>query len=251
MKKSIRKVLLAASLMIAAAVAERAQAQSNSYLEAGIPATNRVWLGPDYERAAGILASGSVDLPRYDDEAGRDVLLRLTSLENFALANNRTLAIGARLNDTALRLNGAGTILKLYLNAATNGAKVNRELVQLSVFLLHNATILLPMLDEFAASIPDFYNQPIRVEGRRKAHAGVVTMFAGAEVSLSETDFYSTEDVSYLLQGMADTLPALKVAFTPEYREELRIKLNEHRARLDGVEDRAILDRMLLELGAE
>jgi hypothetical protein len=131
---------------------------------------------------------------------------------------------------------------------AQKGAKVNRELTELFVFILHNAAVILTVFDEYAATIPDFDNQPNRVEGRRKMRAGAVTMFSGVEVSLSESYFYTEQDFSRMLQGMADTFPTFNKAFTPEFREEIRLKLNKNKGRFKKAEDIANIDRMLREL---
>ncbi len=231
--------------------AASAQGETSAYLEAGVPAPNRIWLGPEYARAAEVLTSSKIGLPRYDERAGRAVLERLTSMENFALANNHTIAVGSRVQDILMILDGTRAILNAYLAAATAGEKVNRELTRIYVFLLHISATLLPIVDEFAATIPDFENQPVRVQGRQRVHAGVATMFSGAQVTLSARDFYTDEDLSLLLQGMADTLPVLEKVFTSEFRKELQIKLNEDKARFSDSGDMANIERMLRELESE
>jgi hypothetical protein len=40
------------AILFAAHLAAAAGAQTNPFLEAGVPATSRVWTGPDYTRAA-------------------------------------------------------------------------------------------------------------------------------------------------------------------------------------------------------
>lgn len=225
--------------------------ETSVYLEAGIPVTNRVWSGPDYARVAEVLASEEVDVPRYNEVAGREVLDRLTSLENFALANNRTIAVDLRIQDILMILDGTRAVLNQYFAAATKGEKVNRELTQVFVFLLHISATMIPIMDEFVATIPDFENQPVRVEGRQRMYAGIVTMFSGAQVTLSEKGFYTDEDLSLLLQGMADTLADLERVFTLEFRRELQIKLNEDKARFNTPGDIANIERMLRELESE
>jgi hypothetical protein len=98
--------------------------------------------------------------------------------------------------------------------------------------------------------MPDFENQPKRVEGRKIFLGGIVKMFSGAEISLSETPFYTNEDVSLRLKAMADTLPTLKMAFTDQFREELKIKMIEHRDRMSDPADIANINRMLQELAS-
>jgi len=246
---SVRRMSAAAVIALTASlISDFAGAESNVYLEAGVPATNREWTGPDYARTSEVLASGNVVLPTYDNEAGKAVLDRLTSTENFALAKEHTIAVEARINDSVMMLTATNALLKQYLALAQKGERVNRELTELLVFVLRNAAVVLTVFDEYAATIPDFDNQPTRVEGRWKIRAGAVTMFSGAEVSLSEAHFYTEEDFSRMLQGMADTFPTFNKAFTPEFREEIRIKLNEDKGRFKKAEDIANVERMLREL---
>ena len=229
-------------------ICDLAIAESNIYLEAGVPATNRESTGPEYARTSEVLGSGKVELPTYDDEAGKAVLDRLTSTENLALVKEPTIAAEVRVNNFIMMLSSTNALLKQYLDLAQKGAKVNRELTELFVFILCNAAVILKVFDEYAATIPDFDNQPNRVEGRRKMRAGAVTMFSGVEVSLSESYFYTEQDFSRMLQGMADTFPTFNKAFTPEFREEIRLKLNEDKGRFKKAEDIANIDRMLREL---
>jgi len=52
-----------------------------------------------------------------------------------------------------------------------------------------------------------------------------------------------------VLKAMADTLPTLKRAFQPFYKEELRQRLEADRAKLNDAEDRRLLDAMIGQLG--
>src|SRR5262245_11683277 len=118
MPSLVQTICVTTVIAFACASTEFVRADSDPYLEAGVPATNRVWSGPDYARTAEVLASGSVGLPMYEDAAGKAVLDRLTSFENFALAKNTTIDVVARINDTNQMLTGANSLLKQYLAVA-------------------------------------------------------------------------------------------------------------------------------------
>ncbi len=57
----MRHFALVAALGLALPLA--AAAQTDPFLEAGVPATTRVWSGPDYQRAAEVLTAGKVRSP--------------------------------------------------------------------------------------------------------------------------------------------------------------------------------------------
>jgi hypothetical protein len=108
----LRMSTAAVIALTATIICDLAIAESNIYLEAGVPATNREWTGPDYARTSEVLASGKVELPTYDDEAGKAVLDRLTSTENLALAKEPTIAAEMRVNDSIMMLSSTNALLK-------------------------------------------------------------------------------------------------------------------------------------------
>jgi hypothetical protein len=242
------RVLVAISLVAVLFAAPPATSDSNPYLEAGIPATDRLWAGPDYERAAAVLQTGAVPMPLYSDPDGADVLNRLFSVENFSLSRNESLPIEPRLNDIQSIASGMGSIMKLYIAAANRGENPHAEAVGCMAFMLHVGAEMILRFDEFVSGMPDFESQPNRVEGRRIFRRGIATLFSGAEISLSETFLYAAEDISLLLQAMADTLPVLKTVFSDDFREEIKIKLVEDRDRMSDPADIANINRMLQEL---
>ncbi len=83
--------------------------------------------------------------------------------------------------------------------------------------------------------------------GLKQMHAGLTSVFVGAEQMLGDQRILTAADRSVVLEAMASTLPRIKEAFSPEYRIELK-KLEEDKARFDRPEDAARLGAMLREI---
>ena len=67
----MHRSVLAIAILLAAHPAVAAMAETNPFLEAGIPAPSRTWTGPDYERTIEILTAGKVPLPSFADPQGQ------------------------------------------------------------------------------------------------------------------------------------------------------------------------------------
>ena len=219
-----------------------------AFVEAGLPAISREWMGDDYVRAAEVLAAGKVQLPHLSDAQGRLLLQRLTATENLSFCRNRTLPLEQRLDGLFKLMGGSNAISKQYMAAANKGANVHTELAQQLAFLLRVAVLGVQLVDEFQPTIPKDEKYAVRMDGLKQIYSGLTTMFAGAETSLSEKKFYSAEDLSLLLTAMAETLPIVKKAFASDYKLELRKKLESRRAAFPQSEDAQKLQRMISEL---
>jgi len=223
-------------------------AETNVFVEAGIPAPDREWRGADYRIAAATFAATKLPLPRFSDKHGKAVLDRVTSVENFSFYRNKTLPVDPRMADYANLLEGAGAILKRYLATTTKGREFHKELATLMAFILHAAAVGVELADEFIPTIPRDEKYPVRMDGLKKMNSGLVTMFVGAENSLAEQKFYSGEDLSLLLKALSEALPRVKKAFSADYRVELRKKLTSHKSSFKNKEDIRYIDEMLKEL---
>ena len=87
------------------------------------------------------------------------------------------------------------------------------------------------------------------MEGLKQMNEGLTSVFVGSEQMLAEQNGFSAEDLSVLLDAMAQTLPRIKKGFPPDVRIELRKKLETDKARFKKDEDARRLDQMLAELG--
>jgi len=236
-------------LTTAAFFAATYRTQSQTLVEAGMPALSRAWSGKDYERAAEVISSGKVPLPILTDAEGRAFLKRITSTENFSFALDTNLPIAVRLDDfSGSFMTGSKTIFMQYFKAANKGANVHTETAMQLSFMLRVAEVGIKLTDEFIPTIPKDDKYEIRLDGLKRMHSGMTTVFVGVEASLSETSFYSPEDLSLLLQTMAEVLPSIKKAFPGGYEIELRNKLKARRAAFPNEKDATNLRKMIEEI---
>ena len=221
------------------------------YVKAGIPTPSRAWSGADYIQAANVLGAGTSPLPRFSDGNGAAVLNRMTAVENFEFYRNPSVPLQTRLEDFITFMGGANMLLKLYLYSPRDSAgKTQPEIAALLGYLLRIAAVDMDLADAFMPTVPRDEKYATRVEGVKKMQAGFTTAFGGAEITLTEDNGFSAADRSLVLKAMADTLPTLKRAFPPDYKEELRQRLEADRAKLNGAEDRRLLDAMISQLGS-
>jgi len=216
--------------------------------DVALPALSRQWYGPDYRVLAAALDNGSLTLPRFSSGPDAALLRRLTAVENLTLQRNRTLPIESRLQDFLAMQQAIGTVLNHYLQAANRGEPVHAELAALLSFMLHLSASSANMVDEYLPTIPKDEKYQVRMQGLAKVKEGLTTVFLGAETTLSETRFYTPEDLSQVMAAMAASLPSVDKLFAPDFRAELRRKLAARRNAAKKPEDIANLDKMLAEL---
>jgi hypothetical protein len=243
----MRTSLLAVTLLFSSHLA-MAQSQPNPYLEAGIPTVSRAWSGPDYQRAAEILAVGKVPLPRLSDPQGAALLGRMTSMENLALERDSKLSLQARLEDFVPLQQGASALLKQYLAAGSRGG-FRPETARLAAFLVRSSALGLELVTEMIPTVPRDEQYATRMAGVKQMNDGMTTVFVGCEQMLTPSNHFAPEDLSILLAAMAETLPRVKKTFSADYRITLRKKLEADRPRFKSAEDARRIDAMIAALG--
>lgn len=221
---------------------------ADAFLESGIPASSREWLGADYEIAVRILTSGKLKLPRFSDPQGSAILSRITATENFSFHRNKSLPLRSRFEDYLKLQESTNTLAKAYFAASLKGERVNKEVSRLLAFLLLASVVGVDLMDEFVPTIPRDDKYAVRMDGLRQFRSGLTTQFVGAEMTLTEANGFSSDDRSAILEAMGATLPKLKGAFAADVRIELARKLEIDKTRLNRPKDIQLLDGMIREL---
>ncbi len=241
----VRKFLLAALFM---AICSFEPQHANADDATVLPAVSREWHGSDYKTVATAISKGKISLPKLSDQNTAAIFRKFVSSENLAPLQNKILSTEYRINEITLIISSAAALLKPYLEVANHGEKVNSEVALLMAFMLRATTVQVALVNEFLPKIPHDATYATRMEGLAMIRHGATNAFLGLVTSLSERPFYSDNDISLMLQAMADTLPSLKTMFAQDVREELRNKLQLHRAKATRSNDITNLDYMLVEL---
>lgn len=218
-------------------------AEGSPFLNAGMPAADREWLGSDYMTASKLLQSGKSPKPLLTDEAGRELFARITHQDNLQYYRNKNIPIFIRFQDFIQLQQSLNIILMTYAVAANQGEDLNEEVVQLMSFTLYVAALGVDLINEFLPTFPRDETYETRMQGLKIMYSGLTKIFGGAEFSLNETDFYSAEDLHILLKAMDANLPKISQAFSEGYRKELQIKLKNHMRNFTG-EDLKLLQSM-------
>jgi hypothetical protein len=233
---------------LAAISAVSAAEHTDAYAAAKLPALSREWHSADYQAVVAAISKGEVPLPKLSSEPSAKLFKKIASLDNLALANNTTLPLDYRLQEMVVLLPTVASLSKSYMAEANRGEKVNGEIAALLVFLLHGTAAQARIVEEFIPTIPHDEKYSVRMDGLALVRSGATNVFLGLVTSLSERSFYSDDDISLMLQAMADTLPSLKQLFAHDFRVELHNKLSAYLRLATRPKDLKNLDRMLAEL---
>lgn len=212
--------------------------KGNPYVTGGVPATDRVWDGDAYQKAAEAVISENVPLPKLSDPHGKRVIDRFTNRENLKSIGNGELSMNLRLQDFIGQLSGVAGVLNLYAEKISNPGDpddVHAETASLMAFSLHVAAEGIDLVEEFLPTIPkdEYYEK--KMAGLEQMKSGLTQMFSGAMESLSE-DVYSKEDIHLMLEAMNETLPGFAPMFTAEFRQEVKYQLGERKKDLSGAD---------------
>ncbi|MEY2882275.1 MAG: hypothetical protein RLZZ15_4655 [Verrucomicrobiota bacterium] len=215
------------------------------YLGLGAPSPDHDWYGADMELMAGVLRSPEISLPRLSDAGSATYIARVINPANFSLYRNTRLPIGTRISDF-LKFQGAvRDILMRYTADANRGIDLHREVAVLMCHMLSTSTQGIALVDEFVPALPEDDTYAIRMDGLKKFMHSLVLIFSAAEQSLSETKFYSKEDLSALLRAMDDSLPSLLPSFSDADRKEFSRKLSARATQFTSSHDKEAIIRMI------
>ena len=244
----MRTLFLSAALFFAQI--SGAVADDNPFIAGGVPASDREWNGGDYVATFQTIQTRKVPLPLLEDKFGKQIIDRLTNTKNFALNKNKGLPLNQRLGDYLQIQQGLNSILKVYVTQANQGKDLHRESAAILAFSLRVAALGVELVNEFIPTIPKDDKYEVRMQGLKQMYAGLTTSFAGAVTSLSETKFYSDDDLTIILTAMHATLPILKQGFTPDYKGELQVRLARYKKQFEG-DDLKFVEGMIKTLKTE
>ncbi|MGM3274755.1 hypothetical protein [Ralstonia sp. 24A2] len=242
--------LIAALALCLAQPAMGQAGQPSAYVKAGMPAPSRVWTGEDYAQALSVLQSKVIALPRYADHDGAAILSRMTATENLHVCYDNGVAAGDRYDGClAISANVSRIILLYYATFPAHAVEQEQpETAALVAFGLFAKTSFLNVQKELLFALPRDNSYATRVEAVRRSEASFKTAIASAVKLFIQGNSFSAADRSVVIKALSETLPTLLGVFSVDDREELRQKLVAARAKVDGAEDRARIDAMLVEL---
>ena len=245
-------LLTALALSIAQPVIAQTDQTDNPspYVKAGLPEPSRAWTGADYTQAVNVLESGASPLPRFSDSNGAAVLNRMTAVENLGFYRNASLPLETRYGDYLALSIGVNTLSTMYVDSPRDSAgKTQLETAALVAYRLRVAVAGLGLMDALISTVPKDEKYATRVASMKDMQTSYSSTLGDAEIMLTAEHGFSAAGRSLVLKAMADTLPTLKRAFQPFYKEELRQRLEADRAKLNDAEDRRLLDAMISQLG--
>lgn len=214
---------------------------SNKYLDAGIPASDRIWSGQDYLEAATKFSNKNIDLPTKNDIISDELFNRIISKSNLESYSNKKTSIGFRFKSYYDMFNGLNTINKLYIDKYKNGEKLSREIAEISSFILDATLLSIDLSEEYINSINDEQKKVKMIAGQEKMSNAYVTIFLSSFMMIGEKDKFNLFERYLICSAMERSLPKLKLKFNEGFKTELKIKL---KSRLNDNENDQINDKL-------
>lgn len=246
----IRGFLRALTLAVLLAVVSfyghsiRAEAWRVSYQNAGVAGLDQPWIGTDYERAAQAIITAKIPLPTFKDSRGKAVLKRIVSEENLAFIQNKDLSVTSRMENFMLMQSSLSALLGHYVTIANQGkVSVPDELIAFYGFMLQTAASGIGLTDEYLAAIPKDDKYESRIDSLKKLQVGILSMLAGAEMTLNE-NYYSKRNRHDLLLVISETLPRFKPILPNEFKIEYRVKLVQQKKNFKDKQSLQLLNQM-------
>ncbi|MCA8992876.1 MAG: hypothetical protein KDA88_12885 [Planctomycetaceae bacterium] len=184
----------------------------NEYLEAGVPAYNRIWSGDDMLTAVTVLAAVAQEdpahLPRYQSERSGMFFDRMTSDENLDLFRNQSVPIQQRLPLATNYMEANNELLKVYLMSFIDGAMGGVELLEIIGAQLRVWVVMNDLVNEFVPTLdksdPTY---PVRMEGLEQMKLGMALTVTGTLQTLTDGHAYRTSDLKRFTRYMTATFP--------------------------------------------
>ena len=213
-----------------------------------LPALSRQWHGQDYQAASQAIAKGAIALPLFSESDGEKTLNRITSVDNLTYQSDTVAPLPARVQDNMIMMAAVSDIAKQYYLAANKGQQVHRELAAMLAFLVRTSASGASLLEQSISAMPRDYTYTKRMEGVKKIQSGLTNILLGAETSLSERNFYNANDISVILEALANSIAPIKRFLAPDVRDELLRKFLARQKELKAERDADNLSRIINEL---
>jgi hypothetical protein len=223
--------------------------QAFSAVSPVLPATSREWQGSDYRLAAEIYTTRTYPLPRLSDREGARVLERLTARENLSFHRNKSLPVEVRLNDFAQLIVSANTIAKLYIEPESQSGSRTAETALFMAFLVRASGVGADLMSEYIPSIPKDENYNTRMSGLTQFGSGLASVTNGAVITIGTERFhYSPQDLSRLIEALAEAMPSLRSFMKEDFRRELAVRLRSIKSSYPRLSDQRNIDATVTSL---
>ena len=184
-----------------------------AYVQLGMPSPDKVWTPQDFLQAGGVLRNISQknpeELPRFGSKSSGRLFDRICARENLAGILDKNSPLNVRISLVAKYLEGAGLMLKAYVEPAIRDTVLDVEMVEIMGLTLKGELTAIDLGNRFQASIPkDDPKLAARKAGLSQMAEGVATSFEGGIISLSETKTYRNAARLKLCGYLQETLPS-------------------------------------------
>ena len=213
-----------------------------AYIEKGMPANDREWIGSDYVTAASVLEeiNDPTTLPRYQSAVSGAMFARMVSSENYARIHLETISRQTRFYDASEMLRGLSRILLVY-NTATNSRRLfDSEEVELFRFILEVSHDFVQFVNEGGASAGQAADSlPIDRDQLRK---GLTSILSGDLRVFTEKNLFRPTELLRHADTLTRMFPDLFPFLSANSQLELKVRLDEL---IKGETDPKLKDRLI------
>lgn len=194
------------------------------YIQRGLPANDRPWVGADYRQTASVLKTlmetDPTLLPRYKSPSSGAMFARIVSPENFGRFRNEAFSRQTRIAEASDILGGVSRILLVY-NSATDQTRVfDSEEVELSRFLLEISRDFMQLTDARNGLSGD-----MPAMDRQQMSQGLASIMSGCLRMLKEKNFFRPSELVRLADTEEVIFPQIFSYLPPGTQLELKVRL--------------------------
>lgn len=201
-----------------------------TYIEKGMPANDREWVGLDYNQAASVLEAVSDDdptmLPRYHSAVSGAVFGRIVSSENYARLHLETIPRQTRFYEASDILRGLSRILLVYNSAMNSRRLFDSEEIELFRSILEVSRFVVQIANEAAASPAERPTDSLFVD-RDQLRKGLASILSGDLRVFTEKNFFRPAELLRHADTMTRMFPDLFPFLSANSQLELKVRLDE------------------------
>lgn len=204
----------------------------DEYEARGMPPIQDPWTADAHKKAAGVLVAlfneNPALLPRLESKHSNSVFRRMVSRENLDMYANRDMEPGLRMSSLVVLGKTTPVYLAVYGNALLQGHLVDREMLEVSLYMAYAIAVTWEGMDDQAAKIyqPDAQLSQ-RLAGVEESQKGLTKFLSGTTKVLTDREFIRLENHIWFASEFASILPRLSNRLDPQAHAELEQRLRQ------------------------
>lgn len=202
------------------------------YIELGVPASDRTWMGDDMKHAAEALrtleATHPDQLPRFESTRSGAVFARIVSTDNLKFFRHNSLPLDSRFPPAIAFMQSHNLIVVTYLDAFLKRGCPGDELIELMGSQLRICRMMFDLTDEFWPTISvDDPSYAVRRKGLETMKSGLANVIMGSITTVTEDQNYSLPLRLKMLEYCRQEFPGIVPKLAAGSQTEVQLRINK------------------------